>query len=291
MIEYILHIGLMKTGTTALQEGLSSMRNTLMKKGVIYPASNTFQSRHVQLVWSCVSDLLGPYARSKYSGIRTEQALQDILTEIDSSNANICIISAEDFSLFSPSRFIPIIRFIETSYKIIVYLRPQHEMIESMYKQLIKGAGIRDDLETFINKSLNSRRAGATPLDYKKLLNEWSEIIDPNRITVRTYGESARRDIVSDFFEAIGLSIPTTISQNRANASLEGPYLEFLRSANEYIPKEVRHKLISDLERLQKSHPFKKYELIDQETEKRIQETFMESNEFVSKYYLNGVSI
>jgi hypothetical protein len=291
MTEYILHIGLMKTGTTALQEGLSSMRGIIVKEGVIYPASNTFQSRHVQLVWSCVVDLLGAYARSKYSGIKTQQALLEIQNEVTSANARTCIISAEDFSLFNPSRFRPIIEHMGVSYKVVVYLRPQHEMIESMYKQLVKGAGIKDDLDDFVSKAISNRRAGATPLDYQKFLSEWSEATDSNRIIVRTYGESARNDIVRDFLETVGLRIPGGIIQSRANTSIEGPYIQFLRSVNEYLPKDIRHKFMSDVERLQQIHPCIKQSLLSQKTKEKIERFFLDSNNFVSTHYLNGASI
>jgi hypothetical protein len=282
MARILLHIGLMKTGTTALQETLYENREQLLTQGVLYPSSNVFQSRHVQLVWSCVTDQLGSFAKAKYAGTTTSDCIQDIQDELQSSGATTCIISAEDFSLYEPGRFAPIIDAFRADLMVIVYLRRQTEMIESMYKQLLKGMGITERFDEFLEKAIEGARAGASPLDYNHFLRSWSELVGADRLVVRVYDRVARYDIVGSFLEAAGLVMSLARTRKQANISFEGPYMEFVRKVNHYLPQNLRHRFIGDLEGLQGVHPVERTRLVSPEAVEMIERKFASSNRAVA---------
>jgi hypothetical protein len=286
MPKYILHIGLMKTGTTALQSALHGNRDRLLSKGVLYPSSSLLQSKHVQLVWSCVKAQLSPFAASKYSGMTTAAYLDAIEDERHFTNATTCIVSAEDFSIYQPQRFQGIVDAFQKDLRIVVYLRPQDEMIESMYRQRLKGAGITDRFEDFVASAIRTGIAGIAPLDYDRLLGGWADMAGDDRLTVKVYGNKARQDIVNEFISAAGLQLELESLKERANVSFEGPYAEFVRSANRYIPQHVRHEFVADVEALQESHPAKPTSLLSPQLRDHIHRQYHRSNAAVARNFL-----
>ncbi len=286
MPKYILHIGLMKTGTTALQAVLSGNRDRLISEGILYPSIDLLQSKHVQLVWSCVPDQLSPFAISKCSGVTTRAYLDAVENERRDEQANIVIVSAEDFAIYEPHRFQDIVSAFREDLRIVVYLRPQDEMIESMYKQRLKGAGITDSFEEFVTSALRTGIAGIAPLDYYNLLCGWAEMVGDDCLVVREYGRAAKQDIVRDFLASAGLSLELNSTRKRANVSLEGPYAMFVRSANRYMPQQVRHEFISDVEALQENHPAERRALLTTELRRYVYRQYEESNAAVASRFL-----
>lgn len=133
-----LHIGMQKTGTTALQKFLSSRREELLQKySVLYPQSGMALDCHV-LIPHCI---LPMPERLKKLGVETniEKIKEDLFDEVDIHNPEVVVISSEDFSLLNKDQIFKFKKLFDLSIThIICYLRRQDLFVESVYKQRMK---------------------------------------------------------------------------------------------------------------------------------------------------------
>ena len=85
----ILHIGVYKTGTTAVQSFLARNRSALAEQGVLYPESFTRFDAHHPLPWA-----LGVGHRDKDSSVRPDEVARAVLQEAESAKAETVILPA-----------------------------------------------------------------------------------------------------------------------------------------------------------------------------------------------------
>ena len=120
------------------------------------------------------------------------------------------IVSSEQLSLL-PFPTLPALRpykliaEIFEGYDIVVlcYLRPQAEMVASLYNYHVKSAGETGDIITFLSRM-------APRLDYMQYLHVASAALGNSAIRVRRYGPAwLRGDVISDFAAEIGLDLTT----------------------------------------------------------------------------------
>ena len=205
----ILHIGCEKTGTTSIQQFLAREREDLMSAGVLFPvvpAGGAAEPNHKMLTLcvrsSNVDDLRAtvPDVDKKIADFEVEFA-----DEIAKSGCNTVVLSNEHCS----SRLVQIEeiralkslleKFAETI-EIIVYIRRQDKMVQSLYSTYIKSGGT----EKFkFPENINDPM-----LNYQLLLDRWSEVFGWRQLLVRSYDDvmSDRGDVVRDFLLTAGLS-------------------------------------------------------------------------------------
>jgi len=140
--------------------------------------------------------------------------------------------------------------------RIIVYLRPQHELAISLYDQALK-AGYHDIdvLPDFIGH--RSRWVGRLYFEYDKLLERWADVFGRDKITVRLYSKEhlEGNDVIQDFMSVIssntdGLQVPAN-----ENVSLSAECQTVLNAINRCVasqtslpaPLSQREKLITAL--------------------------------------------
>ncbi|SHL35476.1 hypothetical protein SAMN05444398_102103 [Roseovarius pacificus] len=287
MARFFLHIGLMKTGTTALQRTLAQNYDELMRDGVLYPKTARFDDKHVQLVWACQpDDKLGVWARSKYDGRGVDDVVNDINDEVVNSGCSKCVLSAEDFSLRPPEYYRMLADKLNGDINVIVYIRNHADLIESMYRQLLKGRGISKTFDAFLKDSLSQGRAGGTSLFYKELVDGWAEVFGKGNIVVREYKGGRGYSTVDDFMDCIGASpLPNRSRGFVVNPSLHGPYLEFVRAINQHLSGGVRSKIMNEVIALVRSHPCEPSPLLTEDEKSKIMETFAHDEKEVLAAY------
>lgn len=246
--------------------------------------------RHTHLAWASLPQHeIDPWAKSKYNGKSVETIIDEINKEVESSRCHTCILSAEEFSLYNPAYFSRVLNGLSGQVKIVIYLRNQADLIESMYRQLVKGKGIKETFDEFLQSALHRNAAGNTPLNFHEFLQKWSAIAGENNIVVREYKSATDFNSVNDFLKTIGSEIVADRTDSRsANLSLHGPYLEFMRSMNGVLEVNKRAKLIAELQTLSASHPCPKKPLLDPSQRKEIEELYASQNAEVYRRYMKN---
>jgi len=132
----LLHVGLHKTGTTALQRFLSSAAEELQAQGMLYPtlgrAADAPDAQH-NIAWQ-----LGGDRRFRSS----RGALNDVAAEISSFPGD-AIISSEDFEsiLGTPARFMPMLKhplLKEHAFTLVFWVRDQASYLESLFFEMLR---------------------------------------------------------------------------------------------------------------------------------------------------------
>lgn len=196
-----LHIGMNKTGTTALQKYMNQNYMCLRSNGVLYPKSCLIDDAHYTL--SSSLGFCNPSAPKEW--IRDLSFLKkQIETEI-TSNIRSVIFSSEDFVL---NKSVDIVRdfFDGFSVKIIVYLRRHDYWWVSAYTQAVKMKQQPPwnlGPQGFINYyKRNNKFYG----DYRFLVDRWSKVFGRDNVIVRPYESIQNKpNIACDFFDALGL--------------------------------------------------------------------------------------
>jgi hypothetical protein len=303
-VRFIVHIGMMKTGSTALQSTFAANRDQLAALGVCYPRAHCqVGNKHVDAVWSCLAASgLGPRIREQYSGSKPVEIAEAIINEARRLACSTVVVSAEDFSRYPAETFTDFIGALD-DVSVVLFLRDQVEALPSMYAQLVKHKGIRDSLDDYLRGMLEQHKSGVwkrgqVTFDYQRLISGWSSLAGEDAIRVAVYDQEARSDIVSTFLELSGLEDlangggdadsggPFIASGDRSNPSLSGPFLQLALRVNRLIAEPDRTALIRGIVRAQSDSGWRAQPTtLDPECRQEIRSTFRSSNEWVARRY------
>lgn len=165
----ILHIGMPKSGTTALQQTLRANRKLLLKHGVIYPAGGSLPANHNILVAPFLSPGKLPRIFQQVYKDKPEQRLEDVRQVIQAvveqarqKNAHTVILSGEmlfkTLTQENVDRLRAMLLSIGERITVVAYVRHPANFYLSMAQQAIKasyrlpeprGRGFRKVLESY----------------------------------------------------------------------------------------------------------------------------------------------
>ena len=231
----LIHIGMPKTGTTALQNFLLVNNDKLEKYGWCYPILNDGQAGELERLE--LSDIKKSgngcwlYRDWILNNLKSEwdKGMEIVLRHLNNKNV---IISAEDIYDYGMEKFITDAKEKYKNIKVMVYLRRQDRAIESRYSQWIKSQNECSTFEEFID----SDTVPKDWLRYVLRLDLISRIIGKENLIVRIYEKQqlAGNDIITDFLAAFGIPLDQDEWKKgeRGNFSLRGNYLEISRLIN-----------------------------------------------------------
>ena len=175
----------------------------------------------------------------------------------------------------------------EQPIKVILYVRKQKDMFESLYYEAIK-SGWKSGFDQWLKSAKQQRN-----LDYIKLLEPWREIFGFENLIVRLYDKRTLKnnDSVADILDVLeinNIELKNLPRIKRLNRSPDYRGLEVLRKLNTgSFTNEIKYKrTISLLEKI----PFRRKIRITEQDEKEISQTYRQSNEKFAQTYLTGVS-
>jgi hypothetical protein len=245
-----VHIGLAKTGTTAIQHYLQANRKTLLSEyGLLYPSS-LGNRLAVNLAAACqrssepddlrkIRHLDTPSQVASYFDALQRQ----FAAELESTNPTRILISCEHLSsrLSDSDEIRQLATFLRPfagSIRIFVYLRRQDELFLSLYSTSIK-AGSTEPFGFPVDTG--SRQ----DFHFEQLLHAWAEVFGEDSICPRLYERSrfASGDVVADFCAALKLPGDLTRADSDQNQSLSPEMLDRLRALNEQVPRFVDGRL------------------------------------------------
>lgn len=276
-----LHIGLHKTGTSAIQHFLSRNRTTLKRKGYLYPGKRTAcYDMSDELLTKSISEILAD----------DESPSKKYLNEIQLSSSATVILSSEVFIKLKKEQIKTLKNLFPEGYriKIIVYLRRQDDKLESHYNQNIRESKLRDQQRFAESVQII---LGHGYFDFYTILCPWSEVFGKENIIVRCYEkEQLSNGIFRDFLDAIGLKNDNAfqIPEDKVNISMNWDLIEIIRLCNiRFVDHRRFHRfLVNILTKVNLEYKGKQQRLLSPQGRREIIEHFAESNARVAREYL-----
>ncbi|MDN3526613.1 hypothetical protein QWY79_15180 [Halomonas sabkhae] len=189
-----LHVGWSKTGTSAIQSQVQQQSASFADKGILYPQS---------LQWPDHSH--HPFALSfKGSGayqsdMTPPQALETLRQEMETSTAPSVLISSELSPFyFNNPKFKEFVEQHFERVKVIFTVRPQSELLLSLFNQLVKDPNIRYGGSLF-----SLAMSNIAWLNFHQNMRQWRDVVGPQNIIVIPYSKA----VVDDFFAEFGVTV------------------------------------------------------------------------------------
>ncbi|MDF1769364.1 hypothetical protein [Maricaulis sp.] len=215
-----LHLGLHKTGTSAIQRSLFANKSYLKQKGIYYGQTAGFEAHHNIAV-------LVPKAAEDTDFHAAERRLVDGFQAInDAAQDDDIIISSEMFLERNVGLVLNAANNVFPCLEVIIYLRRQDLLIESVYNQMVKQNGVHEAVN----------QGEYYFIDFLARLNEIARFVPLDRLHTRVYEREKliNGDLIDDFFAIIkpSLNIGELVSPSRVNESLNLMAIEVFRHAN-----------------------------------------------------------
>jgi hypothetical protein len=221
MVDFILHVGDGKCGSTSIQDALYRARGDLAERGLIYETA-TPRSGHFSIVRLIGEQTRGDDAEQMKLAQMTLERIQAQLVR----NSRV-LLSAENLFSLDPERVMDICRMISpdiSGIKVIAYVRPPVSMYLSLMQQVLKAD------HTFVLPQGYQR-----PID--KFLKSWRRSVGADNISIGVF-EKAKlhgNNVVPDFARRLSTlcGINTDLKASKTNTSLTAEQLatvQFMRA-------------------------------------------------------------
>lgn len=282
-----LHIGLPKTGTSALQSFFAKNRERLYEDGIWYPelTANLKVEEKLKVFGGNAVFLSRCSVNLEDMSQEMRQLFEDTCKKIRSSDKNI-LLSNE--GLFR-GNVIVYRNLMDRGFdvKVIVYLRRQDLWGESRWNQIVKSYDETKNCFDFIQQMQD--------FNYYKKLKEIAAVVGKDNVIVSVYESGGgSEDIFTTFLDILGIHSVEKYQKDayQANPSLSANFIEIKRVLNS-IPNGPR--LMDNMKELLEEG--RKYALINEKTihapsflsrEERLAiiEKYHESNTMLAKEFL-----
>ncbi|MGY3727762.1 MULTISPECIES: hypothetical protein [Cobetia] len=195
-----LHVGWSKTGTSAVQSQIQAQHADFLSKGILYPQSLQWPD-HSHHPFALSFQGSGAYQ----SDMSPADALEKLRLEMEASPAPSVLLSSELSPMyFNNPRFRHFVAEHFETVKVLFTVRPQSELLLSLYNQLVKDPNIRYDASLF---TLAMRNIGW--LNYLNHIRQWEKHVGEENLAVLSYS----RRVVQDFLQAFDIEYRHEASQ------------------------------------------------------------------------------
>ena len=276
-----LHVGMPKSGSTAIQNFIAQNQAALLKKGVVYPRLTQSTPGHHALASHYRK---GGISWAEY--LPKEEIFSEFRRLVHEHDAHSFIISSEAFWA-SPYKDKLSSDLEKYNVRIIVFLRRQDEFLEAQFRQQVKVGNEIGPLDEFIE-------TWSKAMSFKDKLFQWEEYFGRQNIIVIPYNAKAwSKGAEGKLLEVMGIpytqeftaSVVSNISLNRASLK----YILQTRNKKN-MGKDDEEKLVTLLEEFSKEEKKQgKKEFIFSEGQRRmIVSKFHDDNCEIAARYLNN---
>jgi|GEM_PF-583562 len=222
-----LHIGYHKTGTTAIQQSLYNHHELLKEQGYFYPIMGGKIGHH-NIAWEL---------QSMWKFSASEGNLQDLLVEIKQNPNSSVIISSERLSRLTRDQIEKLAHaFMNYDVKVIVYLRRQDQLLQSIWSQTVKNGKEKRSFAIWLDEMVfnyaednPAYKNSEHKLNYSLTITEWAEVFGEENIRVRVY-DKLIKNILKDFLTACDMQDMSWVPEpDRNNVSPSIKTLETIR--------------------------------------------------------------
>jgi hypothetical protein len=285
-VKIVLHIGMHKAGSSAIQHMLWHNSKRLLKKGFCYPQPATGQQAHHDVAWAI---------RSSTGGRTPQPVAGDVLAklkrQLQRSDCHTAILSSEEFEFATAPDPLRMIRreLPADPLQIVVYLRRQDKFLVSEYGQHLKMP------ETRFSGSIHDfymRYNFTGRLNYFRSLTRWAKFFGAENVIVRPFEtcQFENGTLLDDARTAFGLTdVPLEIPSDLAiNKGLGARACMLLSRANRHdLDPESHRRLVDLLYRHRDLYADASYELLSSRNVVDLLAQFAESNAKVAQTYLD----
>ncbi len=285
-----LHIGIRKAGSTTIQNFLCKNQRQLDNLGYYYPTDFSEAARE--------SFELGVNGQPQNGNLRdfitspTIETVDRTIGKINFPENKDVIFSTEDFYLLCKNKKL-LSYFKHTldlkaknhKIKIVVYLRRQDELLESLYRQYMKG---RNEVDYIFDEKFIEDDEVADTLKFNNFLDVFGEIFGSENIVVRPFEKEQliEQNVITDFLKQIGITDKSTLNINVShNSQFSHEMTEFLRLTKNYIPPYQLH-LSNYLDLIAPKVAMPKIEMVDPNVKLKILKEQETNNNNIAKKYL-----
>lgn len=200
MVKVFLHIGMNKTGSTAIQKFFGKNQDALKQRGLLWPDLGFGGGPHYGL-----SDALGFGARkSLVDDGENISALRTALDrEIEEANPQTLVMSSEKF--VKQRDHLPVFRFFKgLDVRVIVYLRRHDEWWPSLYAQAVKTVSNPPWNRSFQSFFDHQSRRKTQYFVFGELLNDLAAVFGHDRIIVCPYEDAQNQpNLIGHFLHQV----------------------------------------------------------------------------------------
>lgn len=214
----VLHIGMGKTGTTALQRYFTANRKLLADRGILYPEYGTMVGAH---------HLLSPHRPPSLVKNWTFKEVNEWAPLLALEAPENVLISSELMVSADSEKVVAFCNSLKKWFdlKIVIYLRRQDDIITASYQQQIKAGTQWHTIDTIFDRKV-------ALYNYERIIEPWSQAAGSENIIVRPYERQQffHKDICHDFLHHV-----FSMENFRSFTSTqENPNPRFSRTAREY---------------------------------------------------------
>lgn len=225
-----LHVGIGKTGSSALQSFLAKNRERLYEDGIWYPELNAGMKVEEKLkLFNGNADFLVHF-KVYYEDMREEirQLFEDTCKKLQNSDSNKDILLSREMTLEEAKMVCK--NFVAQGFdvKVIVYLRRQDLWGESSWNQNVKSRSYTGSCFDFVQTSEQQ-------LDYYNRLKEIAAVVGKNNVIISIYEpRKDSEDIFTTFLGMLGIHNVENYQKDtyQVNPSLSANYVEIKRIFN-----------------------------------------------------------
>jgi hypothetical protein len=240
----LLHVGLPKTGTTALQTTLAHRRPKLAEHGVVYPGT---QRNHRHAIYDrgglgtrFGEDLVAP------AGSGSRRPWHELLNEVSSAGDARVVISHESMSKLDLDARRGLIRDFDRAPHVVITLRNLAATLPSSYQQRVK-IGRTPSFDTWLHWVLDvdpwepGATEGGKGFDFGRAVRSWVDVVGAENVTVVAL-DPANRGLVPRTFEHLlgvpdGMLEPKEMTGRGLNRGLTVPEVALVRALNRELHK------------------------------------------------------
>ena len=209
MKKILLHIGTEKTGTTSLQTFFSLNKKALSAADIWYPDSEKLdychRHGHFPLAAATLKDCPDFVPPRKH--FEPIPVFDKLTADFAARKESTLLLSAEHFSSRCSKRqklFYLRALFKEYPMQIIVYVRPQYELMLSAYSTFLKSGGKKTLEQVSRERWLKPK---TNYFNYMVMLSGWWKVFGDENVTVRVFQKEQmpQGDLYRDFMQVIGV--------------------------------------------------------------------------------------
>lgn len=288
-----LHMGLPKTGTSALQAFFSKNRNLLLEKSIDYPIMGNFQGQVKGNIASGNAAFLArAFLPENHRGTlvnsrNRNEYIQEFIDKIKHSKSKYIVVSSEFLVALNIDSLLEIKNFLKSQLnlkiKIVYYMREQVSHLTSTYIQSVKRSNCTLFPEEYIRDSYQKKAF----LYYHQLYNNFTDIFGLENVIPRIYEETKQYQggIIGDFLSI--LSVDTNefkdqfskSSNNIINVSLSPNEVAIMLLLNRYKPRmKFSDYLVEDAAEFRGQKPYEDRPIISPRLKETIESHFYEEN-------------
>ena len=236
-----LHIGVFKTGSSALQVFFAKNQQTLAKHGLEYPSLNGLDLAKRGLVTSGNAAFVARSLFDKNTRLSVADPNGEYLAtfqkSLQQSTAPNALFSSEFFSSVPPAGFAKLKEVAEREgfdLKVLAFVREQSSYLESLYIQRVKRGGAMERPETYIDTLIDDEKH----LFYASFFDGLAEVLGKENLIVRAFRP---KNLFSSTLTALGIkaSPEFQLPPSKVNVSLPLPLVPLFLELNTLRPTQT----------------------------------------------------